>query len=72
MNITKTGYNYLMLPVWMVSVNYKGKGYIFAMNGQTGKIVGNIPIGVKESVLWSILLFVVFFIVTTVVLYFVG
>ena len=72
MNIIKTGYNYLMLPVWMVSVNYKGKGYIFAMNGQTGKIVGNIPIGVKESVLWSILLFVVFFIVTTVVLYFVG
>lgn len=72
MNIVKTKSNYIMLPVWMVNINYNGKVYIFAMNGQTGKIVGNIPIGVKESIIWSILLFVGFFVILTAILYFVG
>lgn len=55
--------HYIMLPVWMVNIQYKNKSYTLAMNGQTGKIVGNIPIGVKETVIWSIILFVVFFII---------
>ncbi len=32
-----------MLPVWMMYTEYKGKNYIFGMNGQTGKILGEIP-----------------------------
>ena len=32
-----------MLPVWMMYTEYKGKKYIFGMNGQTGKIMGEIP-----------------------------
>ena len=39
----------------MVNVKYNNKMYPFAMNGQTGKIVGNIPVGVKETILWSII-----------------
>ena len=61
-----------MLPVYMVNINYNGKKYTFAMNGQTGKIVGNIPVGIKESIIWSILLFTIFFIILTVVIYFTG
>ena len=72
MNITKADSNYIMLPVWMVNINYKDKIYTFAMNGQTGKIVGNIPIGVKETIIWSLILFVGFFIILTAILYFVG
>lgn len=53
--------HYIMLPVWMVNIKYGDKNYTFAMNGQTGKIVGNIPIGVKETVIWSILIFIVLF-----------
>ena len=34
---------YALLPVWMLSTTYKGKVYRFAMNGQTGKFVGNLP-----------------------------
>ena len=52
-----------MLPVWMVNIQYKGKSYTFAMNGQTGKIVGNIPIGVKETIIWSVIVYVVCFII---------
>ena len=35
---------YGLLPVWMLYSNYKNKQYIYAMNGQSGKITGNLPI----------------------------
>ncbi len=35
--------DYAMMPVWMMYTEYKGKNYIFGMNGQTGKIMGTIP-----------------------------
>lgn len=35
---------YVLLPVWMLNVKYKGKFYTLAMNGQTGKFIGNVPI----------------------------
>lgn len=34
---------YALLPVWLLNSEYKGKTYTFAMNGQTGKFVGNLP-----------------------------
>ncbi len=35
---------YVLLPVWMLYSKYRDKTYIFAMNGQTGKITGTFPI----------------------------
>ncbi len=35
---------YALLPVWLLHVRWKGKLYTFAMNGQTGKLVGNLPL----------------------------
>ena len=35
---------YALYPVWLLNTNYKGETYTFAMNGQTGKFVGNIPV----------------------------
>ncbi len=34
---------YALLPVWILNTEWKGKKYTFAMNGQTGKIVGDLP-----------------------------
>ncbi len=34
---------YALLPVWLLNTNYRGKQYTFAMNGQTGKFVGDLP-----------------------------
>ena len=34
---------YALLPVWVLNTMYKGEKYTFAMNGQTGKFVGNLP-----------------------------
>lgn len=35
---------YALLPVWVLNTKYRGKEYLFAMNGQTGKFVGNLPV----------------------------
>lgn len=49
---------YVLLPVWMVNVKYKDKMYIFAMNGQTGEFIGDIPIDKKKAILYTILIFI--------------
>lgn len=61
LNVKNKKTNYIMLPVWMVNINYNNKIYTFAMNGQTGRMVGDIPIGKKETVLWAIGIFIVLF-----------
>ena len=33
----------VMIPVWMMYTEYRGKPYVFGMNGQTGKMMGTIP-----------------------------
>lgn len=60
---------YALLPVWMVNVKYKDKLYLFAMNGQTGEFIGDIPIDKKKAVLYSILTFVISFIIITIISY---
>lgn len=35
---------YVLYPVWLLNTTYRGKQYTFAMNGQTGKFVGDLPI----------------------------
>lgn len=34
---------YALYPVWMLTTQWNGKTYTFAMNAQTGKIVGDLP-----------------------------
>jgi len=34
---------YALFPVWLLSTQWNGQNYMFAMNGQTGKLVGNLP-----------------------------
>ena len=35
--------HYALLPVWMLHTKWNGKDFLFAMNGQTGKLVGDLP-----------------------------
>lgn len=35
---------YTLYPVWLLNTSWNGKKYTFAMNGQTGKFVGDLPI----------------------------
>ncbi|KXZ17875.1 hypothetical protein AXI59_01085 [Bacillus nakamurai] len=43
---------YVLLPVWMVSYDYERTEHIFAMNGQTGKVVGKPPISSGKVAAW--------------------
>lgn len=42
---------YTLLPVWMLNYKYLGKTYTFAMNGQTGKIAGEMPISIVKLII---------------------
>ncbi|HOO80092.1 MAG TPA: hypothetical protein PLQ04_06865 [Lachnospiraceae bacterium] len=35
--------SYALYPVWILNTTWKDKKFLFAMNGQTGKFVGNLP-----------------------------
>ena len=36
--------HYALMPVWLLSTKWNGKSFLFAMNGQTGKLVGDLPL----------------------------
>ena len=39
---------YVLYPVWLLSTTWRGKRYLYAMNGQTGKFVGDLPVDYKK------------------------
>ena len=41
--VEKQEAHYALLPVWMLTTKWRDKNYLFAMNGQTGKFVGELP-----------------------------
>lgn len=46
--IKKHTKEYSMLPVWLLNVKYGAKNFQFAINGQTGKITGKLPLDFKK------------------------
>lgn len=47
---------YALCPVWLLNTVWNGKTYTFAMNGQTGKFVGDLPLDKKAYAKWLALL----------------
>lgn len=45
---------YALLPVWIIKTSWNGKDYLFAMNGQTGKFVGNLPVSAGKFWGWML------------------
>ena len=48
---------YALLPVWLLSTSWEGQNFLFAMNGQTGKFVGNLPMDKKLRRAWFFKIF---------------
>lgn len=42
---------YALFPVWLLRTEYLGKTYTFAMNGQTGAFIGEVPVS-KKKLAW--------------------
>ena len=47
---------YALFPVWILNTTWNGEKYVFAMNGQTGKFAGNLPVdkGAYHKWLWGL------------------
>lgn len=50
-NLKRERVQYAMLPVYMLGTTWEGEKYLFAMNGQTGKLIGDLP--VDRGKLWK-------------------
>ena len=44
--------NYALMPVWMLSTRWKDQSFLFAMNGQTGKLIGDLPVSKERYWSW--------------------
>ena len=56
--------SYALLPIWVLSTKYRDKSYTFAMNGQTGKFVGDLPFDKGKAVQISGGVFLAVFLIT--------
>lgn len=50
-DLSQGNISYALMPVWMLSTKWNGQSFLFAMNGQTGKLIGDLP--VDNSMYWS-------------------
>jgi hypothetical protein len=51
-NSSNGTYKYALYPVWLLNTSWNGQKFTFAINGQTGKIVGNLPI--DKGAIWKL------------------
>ena len=52
---------YALFPIWFLNTKYKNNEYLIVINGQTGKIAGNLPIDKTKAKLITFLFFIVSF-----------
>ena len=50
-NLKKGDVSYAFMPIWLLSTKWQENNYLFAMNGQTGKLIGDLP--VDKGKYWS-------------------
>ncbi len=46
---------YALLPAWFMTFWYENELYTVMVNGQTGKVVGNVPVDKKKALWWLII-----------------
>ena len=63
--------HYAMVPVWILTTRYKDEPYTFMMNGQTGKVVGSLPIDYGKLRNYSLMAFAICAVIAFAILYFV-
>lgn len=59
--------DYVLLPVWVLNIKFKNKLYHFAYNGQTGKMVGEIPVDKGKLLVTIIISFMLALVILFVV-----
>ena len=57
--LSNTVTNYALYPVWILNTKWREKNFRFAVNGQTGKVAGNLPVSPLKFFLFYMLFFLV-------------
>ena len=60
---------YALYPVWVLQTTWRGENYIFAMNGQTGKFVGDLPMDKGAFTRWFLGVAGIFGVIAYVICY---
>ena len=70
--IGQGSFKYAMLPVWAISYNDKdsNKHFFFSVNGQTGKVVGKLPLDMGKLYLSGLMYVLPIFAIIMAILYF--
>ncbi|MDO5738093.1 MAG: hypothetical protein Q4P65_02430 [Eubacteriales bacterium] len=68
-NFIEHDISYCLLPVWILNTEWEGKTYRYAMNGQTGKIVGELPSSKLQFMKWSLIYIFLYLLIGLVVGY---
>ena len=59
---------YVLLPAYILFMDYdKDEDALIAINGQTGKIVGNIPVDKKKMIRYAIIHFILNWLILLVI-----
>ena len=61
--------SYAMVPVWILTTRFNDQPYTFMMNGQTGKVVGSLPVDHGKLRNYLIMVFVITFIIVFALVY---
>ena len=59
LQLSNTNAIYALYPVWILNTKWRDKAYRFAVNGQTGKVAGNLPVSPAKFTLFWFLFFLV-------------
>jgi len=54
--LKKGDIKYALIPVWMLSTKWEKKDFLFVMNGQTGRLIGDLPVDRGKFWLWFLCL----------------
>ena len=63
MKLIKPQVKYALLPVYLFTCRYEGQDYHYAVNGQTGKFAGTLPISKRK---YRLMFFLRFFIISSI------
>lgn len=69
MNITESAAKSVLVPIYMLNVEYKGKKYLYLMNGQTGKVYYDFSVDIGKVVIIFIIIFIVILLIVSLISY---
>ncbi|MDO5734412.1 MAG: hypothetical protein Q4P08_04705 [Eubacteriales bacterium] len=64
--------NYVLLPVWFLNTRWDQKLYRFAMNGQSGELIGNLPEDPRKVLRYRLIYGVIAAIIAIIAAYFIA